>query len=66
MIPPPDTGRFRDGVVAVFLFAALVLLPPVAGLWATASAPWYLPYLVWLGIIALIALVSLGGRRHGR
>lgn len=59
----PDNGSYLDGVVVVFLLALIVLSPPVIQIWATASAPWWLPYAVWCGIIVLIALVQRV-RRH--
>lgn len=37
----------------VVLFSALLLLPPLQDLWFSDESPWYLPYLVWLGVIVL-------------
>ena len=37
----------------VVLFSALLLLPPLYYLWFSEESPWYLPYLVWSGIIVL-------------
>ena len=45
--------RPSEITIVVVLFAALVLLPPLLGLWFSEDKPWYLPYLVWLGIIGL-------------
>lgn len=64
MRPSPENGKYLDGVLLVFLFAAFVLLPPFIGFWAIPDAPWYLPYIVWLGIIVLVALVQ--SKRHRR
>jgi len=58
MRPTPDRGKYLDGVVAVFVLTAVIFLPPLIQLWATPPSPWYLPYLVWLGAIALVALVQ--------
>jgi hypothetical protein len=41
--------------IVVLLIASLVLLPPLFTLWISVDLPWYLPYLVWLGIILLSA-----------
>jgi hypothetical protein len=45
--------RPSEITIVVVLFAALILLPPLLGLWFSEDKPWYLPYLVWLGIIGL-------------
>lgn len=37
----------------VVLIASLILLPPLLHLWFSIDSPWYLPYLVWFGIIML-------------
>ena len=61
---PPDSGKYLDGVVVIFLLAILVFLPPVFYSWATPTVPWYLPYGVWLGIIVLVALIQWMRQRH--
>ena len=58
-----DSARRRDAVVLLLLFALFLLASPFFDWWAKPSSPWYLPYLVWLGIIVLI-FVTLR-RRHG-
>lgn len=40
--------------IVVLLIALLVMLPPLLSLWISAEVGWYLPYLVWFGIIVLI------------
>jgi len=45
--------RPSEITIVVVLFAALVLLPPLHDLWFGEDKPWYLPYLVWSGIILL-------------
>jgi hypothetical protein len=45
--------RPTEITIVVVLCSALVLLPPLLGLWIAEDKPWYLPYLVWLGIILL-------------
>ena len=37
----------------VVLFSALLLLPPLHDLWFSEESPWYIPYLVWFGVILL-------------
>lgn len=48
----PD-NRPTEITVIVLLIASLLLLPPILGLWANPQSAWYLPYLVWFGIICL-------------
>jgi hypothetical protein len=55
---PPDSGKYVDGVVIIFLLAVFIFLPPVFHSWATPGTRWYLAYGVWLGIIVLVALIQ--------
>ena len=45
--------RPTEITVVVLIVALLVLLPPLLRLWVSPDAPWFLPYLVWLGVIGL-------------
>jgi len=49
--------RYLDAVLVVFVIAALLFLSPVVLLWTHEDSPWYVPYLLWLGIIAAAAWV---------
>jgi hypothetical protein len=57
-LSPESGGRHLDTVILLLLFALFLLASPLTMLWASADSPWYLPYLIWLGIIALIAWVQ--------
>lgn len=59
---PSDGGRQFDSVVLLFLFALFLLISPLRDWWAADRSPWYMPYLLWAGIIGLIYKVS---RRRG-
>lgn len=48
----PDL-RPTEITVVVLLISLLLLLPPLLNLWITPATPWYVPYIVWLGIILL-------------
>jgi hypothetical protein len=37
----------------VVLISLLVLLLPLPGLWFSIDSAWYLPYLIWFGILLL-------------
>jgi hypothetical protein len=56
----PTPGRDRDASWFHLGAAILLLASPLRHLWAGDARPWFLPYLVW---IALIAAVWLGERR---
>ena len=45
--------RPTEITIVVVLIASLVLLPPLLHLWFSVGSAWYLPYLVWFGIIVL-------------
>jgi fatty acid desaturase len=64
MDTPRESSRRLDSTVLLFLFALFVLVSPVLLLWATVRSPWYLPYLLWLVVIALIAWVSRSSGDH--
>ena len=50
----PDV-RPTEITIVVVLISLLILLPPLFTLWIDVDLPWYLPYLVWFGIILLSA-----------
>jgi hypothetical protein len=51
----PDTSRSVDSVVLLFLFGLFLFFSPFTFWWAAAARAWYIPYLLWLGLIGLIA-----------
>lgn len=53
----PDSGRSVDSVVLLFLFGLFLFFSPFTSWWAVTASVWYLPYLFWLGLIAMIAWV---------
>jgi len=61
--PDNGSGRSIDGVVLVFLFGLFLFVSPFTYWWASVSNVWYLPYLLWLGFVALIARIAYR-RRH--
>lgn len=58
MAQPQDPRRGADRTVLVLLLALLLLSPPLLNGWAKPGHPWYLPYLIWLGLVGLIATVA--------
>lgn len=59
----PDHGRGLDSSVLLFLLGLFLFFSPFAFWWAAMATVWYVPYLLWLGFIALIAWIA-GRRRH--
>lgn len=51
----PDSGRHYDSAVLSFLVGLLLFLSPLTFWWASTAKVWYLPYLLWLGWIVVIA-----------
>lgn len=54
--PGSENNFHYDRVVVVLLAALLALSTPVVAWWSRDGAAWYLPYLIWLGLIAMTAL----------
>ena len=46
--------RPAEITIVVLVITVLILLPPLVTLWITTEVSWYIPYLVWLGIIFMI------------
>jgi hypothetical protein len=57
-----DPGRSLDTVVLVFLLGVFLFVSPFSAWWGAVARVWYLPYVLWLGLIVLIAWVV--HRRH--
>jgi len=63
---PPDSERHLDRVILVFIFALFLLISPFKQWWTAEGSAWFLPYVLWLGIIALAFLVQRWRARHDR
>ena len=51
-----------DSIVLLLLFGLFLFGSPFTFWWAAIAAVWYLPYLLWLGFIGVIAWIM---RRSG-
>jgi hypothetical protein len=56
--------RPTEITIVVLLLSLLILLPPLSGLWFALDSPWFLPYLVWSGIILLSYWLQRLLRKH--
>jgi len=59
------SGKFLDATLAVLVFALLLFVSPLKEFWSAPGNPWYLPYLLWLDVIAATWLVQRIRQRHG-
>jgi len=53
--PDSATGKL-DRVLLLLLLAVFLFLSPFTAWWAAAEPPWYVPFLLWAGLIALVAV----------
>jgi hypothetical protein len=57
-MPGPDhQTNLRDHTLLLGVFILWLCVSPLLAWWTSPTNHWYLPYLVWLGIILLIAWV---------
>ena len=47
-----------DKVLLLFLATLFLLLSPLSRWWAADDSPWYLPFLLWLGVILVAAWLN--------
>lgn len=63
MREPQEREQQIEHSVLLGLFILLLLVSPILAWWGAPGSPWYLPYLLWFGIILIIAWVNRR-RRH--
>lgn len=56
--------KFLDLVLVAFIVAVLVFASPFHTLWMKSDTPWYVPYLLWLGVIVVTACIQYVRGRH--
>ena len=59
-----DPDHTRQHALLLILFSLFLFASPFTNWWASASAGWLLPYLLWLLIILIGAWLHLRSRRH--
>jgi hypothetical protein len=60
----PRSHRALDRTLLVLVAALMLFASPLTDWWATGDPPWYLPYLIWAGVLVLIVLLQRWLRRH--
>jgi hypothetical protein len=63
MQAPKTRVSLIENTLILGLFILLIFSSPLLEWWASPTNAWYLPYLIWLGIILLIAWIQ--HRHHG-
>ena len=48
----------RDLVIILFLLGLFLLCSPFTIWWMAQNHEWYLPYLLWMGVIVFTAILS--------
>jgi len=56
--------RPTEITIVVLLISLLLLVPPLLSLWTDPDSPWFLPYLIWAGIILLCYWLQYLLRKH--
>jgi len=62
MAGTPNNDSTDKSLVTAFILV-LFFATPFAGLWARDGYAWYVPYVLWLLIIALLAVAHFRGRK---
>ncbi len=65
MAMPPDPDTPPSGTLPLLLLFLLLFLSPLAYWWMGHATIWYLPYLLWLGVILAGAWLHRHDDRHG-
>jgi hypothetical protein len=55
---------YSHRLLILFSLLALLLGPELLDLWLFSDGPWYQPFLIWLGLCTLTALIEQGSRRE--
>ena len=64
MRPGADNGKSLNLVLVTFIVAVFVFASPFYLLWMAPKTPWYVPYLIWLGVIVMTGIVQYWRGRH--
>lgn len=59
----PESGRSNDSAAVAFLIGVLLFFSPLTFWWSAVASVWYLPYLLWLVWIGVIAW-AIGRQRY--
>jgi len=60
---PPSPNKSSDWSLVTAFLLVLVFVSPFTSLWSHGEMSWYAPYMIWLGIVILIAISSFTGHR---
>lgn len=60
----PDPEQQNEHTLLLAFFGIFLFGSPLTLLWASDNNPWFLPYLLWLLVILIGALLSRHYRHH--
>ncbi len=64
MRPGADSEKFLNLVLVAFMVAVFVFASPFNLFWMAQGTAWYVPYLIWLAVIAMTGIVQYWRGRH--
>jgi hypothetical protein len=64
MGPRTGSDKFLNRVLVAFLIALFLFASPFNSVWMSPGTPWYVPYLIWLAIIAMTGVAQHWRGRH--
>jgi len=64
MLPGSDNRKSLDLVLVAFVIAMFIFASPFYLFWMAPGTPWYVPYLIWFGIIVMTGILQHWRRRH--
>ena len=64
MRAPSGNVKFLDLVLVTFVAAVFVFASPFYLLWMAPGTPWYVPYLIWFGVIVVTGVIQHWRGRH--
>ncbi len=64
MPPIHDPDKLREQTLLLAMLMLFLFATPLTIWWATPAHPWFLPYLLWLLVIILGAVISYRFRGH--
>jgi hypothetical protein len=58
MRAPSGSLKFLDLVLVAFVVAVFLFASPFHLLWMAPETPWYVPYLIWFGVIVVTGIIQ--------
>ncbi|WP_456405784.1 hypothetical protein [Thiolapillus sp.] len=62
----PPSSRISDKSLVTAFILVLAFATPFTSLWSRGGFPWYAPYLLWLGVVLLLAFAQRKRRQRDK